>query len=236
MALVNSSQSVKNGKQIFGLLKALGTTDPDVTIARQNLYRNIQDPKAMVEINKGIEGQREHFDNLGLHIGYVYGDKEVPSNVSIFHPSCVSGARLPHAWIKVTPGQLQLPVIDNSYVHEFTADEVSAKQYSTLDLCRLDTFTLIVDESNASHFKSIVNEAFETLPEDIQKVLPLQTVVLGVDFDLQAGPENQSWMRLMRLEEQGVLIRPDQHILSCIPSKAGSGDLVQALKEHLGWH
>lgn len=28
IALVNSQQSVKNGKKIFGLLKALGTTDP----------------------------------------------------------------------------------------------------------------------------------------------------------------------------------------------------------------
>ncbi|KAJ5889778.1 FAD binding domain-containing protein [Penicillium tannophilum] len=236
VALVNSNQSVKNGKQIFGLLKALGTTDTDVDIARQNLYHNIQDPEAMVEINKGIEGQREHFDNLGLHIGYVYGDKEIPSNVSVFHPSCVPGARLPHAWIKVAPGQLQFPAIDNSYVHELTKDEISAKQYSTLDLCRLDKFTLIVDESNASHFKSMVDEAFASLPEDIHKVLPLQMVVLGVDFDLQAGPESQSWINLMGLKEQGVLIRPDQHILSCIASKAGSGDLVQALEEHLGWN
>lgn len=189
----------------------------------------------MIEINKGIEGQREHFDNLGLHIGYVYGDEEIPSNVSVFHPSCVPGARIPHAWIKVPPGKMQLPAIDNSYVHEFTKEEILTKQYSTLDLCRLDTFTLIVDESNASQFKSMVNEAFAALPKDIQKVLPLQMVVLGVDFDLQVGLENQSWMKLMGLKEQGVLIRPDQHILSCIPSKAGPDNLALALKEHLRW-
>jgi hypothetical protein len=235
VALVNSNQSVKNGKQIFGLLKALGTTDPDVNIARQNLYHNIQDPEAMIEINKGIEGQREHFDNLRLHIGYIYGDEEIPPNVSIFKPSCVPGARLPHAWIKATPGRLQLPAIDNSYVQEFAKEEISAKQYSTLDLCRLDTFTLIVDKSNATHFQSIIKEALETLPEDIRKVLPLQMVVLGIDFDLQAGPENQKWMDLMGIKDQAILVRPDQHILSCIASKAGSGTLVQALQEHLGW-
>ncbi|KAJ5655576.1 FAD binding domain-containing protein [Penicillium longicatenatum] len=231
VALVNSNQSVKNGKQIFGLLKALGTTDPDVNIARQNLYHNIQDPEAMIEINKGIEGQREHFDNLRLHIGYIYD----PPNVSVFKPSCVPGARLPHAWIKATPGQLQLPAIDNSYVQEFTQEEISAKQYSTLDLCRLDTFTLVVDKINATHFQSMIKEALETLPEDIRKVLPLQLVVLGIDFDLQTGPENQSWMDLMGIKDQGILVRPDQHILSCIASKAGPGVLVQALQEHLGW-
>lgn len=78
VAVVNSQQSLKNGKRIFGLLKALGTTDPDVSKARENLYRNIEESETMAKINEGIEGQREHFDNLGLHIGYIYGDKKGP--------------------------------------------------------------------------------------------------------------------------------------------------------------
>ncbi|KAJ5653451.1 hypothetical protein N7490_000454 [Penicillium lividum] len=235
VALVNSNQSVKNGKKIFGLLKALGTTNPDVTISRQHLYHNLQDPESMVEINKGIEGQREHFDNLGLHIGYVYGDTEIPSNVSVFQPSCVPGARLPHAWIKVTPGQLPLPAIDCSYVHEFTREEISERQYSTLDLCHLDTFILIVDKINASKFHLMVKEAFATLPADIRKILPLKIIVLGTDFELQAGVENSKWIDLMGLKIQGVLVRPDQHILSCIPSTAGPDELLHALKGHLGY-
>ncbi|KAJ5949705.1 FAD binding domain-containing protein [Penicillium verhagenii] len=235
VSLVNASQSVKNGKQIFGLLKALGTTDPDLNISRQNLYHNIEDPEAMVEINEGIEGQREHFDNLGLHIGYVYGDTEIPSNVSAFRASCVPGARLPHAWIKATSGQLQLPAIDCSYVHEFTKEEISKKQYSTLDLCRLDTFTLIIDECNLSHFQSVVSETCAKLPKEIQQIFPLKTVVLGVDFQLQGGTEGNNWTSLMKLNEHGILVRPDQHILTCISNKAESGELLQALGEHLGW-
>ncbi|KAJ5095219.1 hypothetical protein N7532_007510 [Penicillium argentinense] len=113
VALVKANQSVKTGKQIFGLLKALGTTDPDIEMSRKNLYRNLQDSKAMKEINKGIEGQREHFDNLGLHIGYIYGDTRIPKNVSHFEPSCVPGARLPHAWIESLSEKLLLPPIDN---------------------------------------------------------------------------------------------------------------------------
>lgn len=41
VAVVNSQQSLKNWKQIFNLLKAAGTADPDTSKAFQNLYRNI---------------------------------------------------------------------------------------------------------------------------------------------------------------------------------------------------
>ncbi|KAJ5718127.1 hypothetical protein N7488_003773 [Penicillium malachiteum] len=237
IALINANQSVKNGTQIFGLLKACGITDPDVNISRQNLYRNISDAEAMAEINRGIEGQREHFDNLGLHIGYIYGDKSIPENVSVFKAACVPGARLPHAWIKALSGQLQgLPAIDSSYVHEFSTEEVSKREFSTLDLCNLDTFTLFVDESNASSFQNKVAEVFAGLSEDIAKVLPLNVVVYGVDFQLQEGPKSEAWTDLMCLKEQGVLVSPDQHILACLPNKAGADELLHALKGHLGFN
>ncbi|KAJ5304682.1 Branched-chain-amino-acid aminotransferase [Penicillium atrosanguineum] len=235
IALVNSSQSVKNGKQIFSLLKALGTTDPDVEVCRQNLYHNIQDADAMIEINKGIEGQREHFDNLGLHIGYVYGDKKIPTNVSHFQSSCVPGARLPHAWIKVSREKLQLPAIDNSYVHELSEDEVCKKQFSTLDLCGLDTFTLIVDETRAPHFKGIIEGAIQELPREVAGVLPMKLIVHGVDFALQAGPEAQKWTELMNLKKQAILVCPDQHILACLPCNSGTVQLLKSLEGHLGW-
>lgn len=63
VALVNSMQSVKNGKKIFALLKTLGIGD-DVLTARKNLYANIQDPEKMKIIDQGVEEQREHFDNV----------------------------------------------------------------------------------------------------------------------------------------------------------------------------
>ncbi|KAJ5113522.1 hypothetical protein N7456_002056 [Penicillium angulare] len=230
VALVNSNQSVENGKQIFGLLKALGTTDPDMNVARQSLYHNIQDTDAMVEINRGIEGQRQHFDNLGLHIGYIYGDNTIPANVSVFEPVCTPGARIPHAWIKASSEQLQLPPIDSSYVHELSKEEVLKKQYSTLDLCPLDTFTLIVDESNASIFSNMVKEALDLVTHD----LPLKAVVHGVDFELQPGTEGESWINIMKLKDRAVLVRPDQHILACIVPQDKADELVHVLEEHLG--
>jgi hypothetical protein len=235
VALINAEQSVKNGKQIFGLLKALGTTDPDVEVSRNNLYRNIQDPEAMVEINKGIEGQREHFDNLGLHIGYIYGDTQVPKNVSLFKSSCVPGARLPHAWIEVLTEQLPLSAIDSSYVRELSIEQISRKRFSTLDLCRLDSFTLLVDEGNAAHFKSSVKLLFEILPAHVASVLSLQVVVYGVDFALQPGLENAQWLDLMGLSGHAVLVRPDQHIMTCLPTNSGPEGLLKLLKIHLSW-
>lgn len=233
VALVNANQSVKNGKQIFGLLKALGTTDPDVDVSRQNLYRNIQDPKAMVEINKGIEGQREHFDNLRLHIGYIYGDNTIPGNVSHFQPSCVPGARLPHEWIKPSV-RLGLPVIDSSYVHELSELEVSRKQFSTLDLCPMNRFTLLVSEQQAPHFQEVMREFLKSLPQDVMHDFPFEMITLGVDFTLEEGGKNK-WFDLMKLDEQAVLIRPDQHILCCLSVGEPAETLLNSVKAHLGW-
>lgn len=63
VAMVNSMQSVKNGQEIFRLLKLLGIGD-DVAQARKNLYTSLNDPSKTKLIDEGIEGQREHFDNV----------------------------------------------------------------------------------------------------------------------------------------------------------------------------
>lgn len=65
VAIVNSMQSVKNGQEIFRLLKLLGIGD-DVAQARKNLYTSLKDPTKTKLIDQGIEGQREHFDNVSF--------------------------------------------------------------------------------------------------------------------------------------------------------------------------
>lgn len=236
VALVNSQQSVKNGKKIFNLLKTLGTTDSDVDIARRNLHANIKDAKVMINIQEGIEGQREHFDNLGLHIGYVYGDNRIPDNASVYRPVCVAGARLPHAWIRFldsTATRTDLPAIDSSYVDELTPELITQKQFSTLDLCRYDSFTVLVDEKHADNIRTIVRKALDQIPSHIS--LPLEIVVQGVDFVLEQGYE-QKWNGLARLNEgQTVLVRPDQHVLAVFGPEVESGQVVEGLKGHLMW-
>ncbi|KAJ3959946.1 hypothetical protein N0V92_003442 [Colletotrichum tropicale] len=69
IALVASSQSVKNGKTIFSFLKAVGTAGiDDVDEARANMYKTIHDPAKEDLIAQNVEGQREHFDNVSLKI------------------------------------------------------------------------------------------------------------------------------------------------------------------------
>ncbi|KAL5046450.1 hypothetical protein BDW71DRAFT_207519 [Aspergillus fruticulosus] len=239
VALVNAQQSVKNGKQIFGLLKALGTTDEDIDIARQNLHRNIRDPEAMVEINKGIQGQREHFDNLGLHVGYVYGDTDIPGDASVFNPVCVPGARLPHAWIRLLHSQpgISLPPIDSSYVSELSQKQVERKQYSTLDLCPFDGFTIFVDSTWVEKWNGYICETRKFLPAPTSGMIKITTAALHVHFELQPGEQGLEWVKLMRLMEgQATLIRPDQHILACFDSTtATAAVLLDSLRSHLAW-
>lgn len=64
VAEINSQQSVKNGQKIFGLLKALGTTTPDIDQARKNLYQSINDVQKRKHIDREIQEQQEHFDNV----------------------------------------------------------------------------------------------------------------------------------------------------------------------------
>ncbi|KAJ0345629.1 hypothetical protein COL154_010491 [Colletotrichum chrysophilum] len=69
IALVASSQSVKNGKTIFSFLKAVGTAGiDDVDEARANMYKTIHDPAKEDLIAQNVEGQREHFDNVSLKL------------------------------------------------------------------------------------------------------------------------------------------------------------------------
>lgn len=236
VALVNSQQSLKNGKQIFGLLKAMGTTDPDVSKARQNLYRNIEDAETLGKIHEGIEGQREHFDNLGLHIGYIYGDRQIPGHASVYEPVCTPGARLPHTWIKILSPELnQLPAIDSSYVSEFSPDEVQTKRFSTLDLCPFDAFILIADSTSASHWGGCLREMQEQLPAAASS-LKIRLFIEGQDFETQSDVHGQNWIEIMGLRTgQATLVRPDQHILACFGRGSGSFDIARVLKEHLAW-
>jgi 2-polyprenyl-6-methoxyphenol hydroxylase-like FAD-dependent oxidoreductase len=64
-----SKQSVKNGKEIFALLRSLKMAGvDDVVQARQNMMAALADPVQLTKVEAGIEGQREHFDNVsGVH-------------------------------------------------------------------------------------------------------------------------------------------------------------------------
>jgi 2-polyprenyl-6-methoxyphenol hydroxylase-like FAD-dependent oxidoreductase len=64
VAISNAIQSVKNGRKIFSLLKAVKNTNPDPEIARQEMAEALADPRQMAYIQTLIADQAEHFDNV----------------------------------------------------------------------------------------------------------------------------------------------------------------------------
>ncbi|KIW10485.1 hypothetical protein PV08_11449 [Exophiala spinifera] len=214
VAVVNSMQSVKNGRKIFGLLKTLGIGQ-DTAQARRNLYASLSDPDKKREIDEGIEEQREHFDNLELHIGYVYGDRSIPPHASKYVPKFTVGARLPHAWIRLLPQSQRttptLAPVDVSYIDEFSEEDIRLRQYSTLDLCDMDKFTLLgnLDVPGVKTFRP------------------------GRDFEV-VGPGAGEWLDSSRLPEGGgLLVRPDQHILMVLDADTTAHDVQLVLKKYL---
>lgn len=233
IALVNAAQSVKNGKTIFSFLKTLGTAGiEDVDEARQNLYQAIHDPAKQEMIAREVEGQREHFDNLEIHIGYVYGQREPPAHASHYAPKFLPGARIPHAWIQFRSAELQpqMPPLDVSYVQEWSVLDASLRQWSTLDLCAFDCFTLIVGSrprwtERMQHLKASLPAQKPQIKlwaadTDFEFVFPEQLVLFEDGSKLGLGG--------------GLLVRPDQHIMMVLQDETTVDDIVEALRQHLG--
>ncbi|KAL0936770.1 2,4-dichlorophenol 6-monooxygenase [Colletotrichum truncatum] len=233
IALVASSQSVKNGKTIFSFLKAVGTADiDDNEEARRNMFKTIRDPTKKDLIAKNVEAQREHFDNLEIHIGYVYGDKEPPANASRYIPKFRTGARLPHAWVKPLRAHNCLPrkPIDTSYVKEIPSDQLSTRQFSILDFVTPGTFCLIV----GSH--SLWQQRFaECEKAAVGRVgHRLYLWAEGSDFDFCNEKHRKLFHKQGRLAQGGaVLVRPDQHLLGSLWPETSAEDIMSLILGHL---
>ena len=103
--------------------------------------------------------------------------------------------------------------MDVSYIDEFSPKDIESRQYSTLDLCEYDKFTLI------GHL-------------DVPNV---KTCRLGSDFELVEGEAGRQWLKDAGLEHGGgLLVRPDQHILMVLRADTTVGDVEMCLHRHLG--
>jgi 2,4-dichlorophenol 6-monooxygenase len=135
------------------------------------------------DVGAAIARQAEHFDMLGLQLGFAYeagalvpdGSERpaVADPVREFVPSARPGARVPHAW--VAPGR------------------------STLDLLPYDRFTLVAGpEGDAWAEAAAATDG-----------VPLGRLVIGRDVPDRDG----AWRRLLGIEPDGaLLVRPDQHV------------------------
>ena len=164
----------------------------------------------------------------------------MPENPSDYRPKYVKGARLPHLWIRPLTSNILdhvLPV-NLQHVEELSPAERQLRQYSTLDLCRYDSFTLII---NSSPFQEKRAADLITLLKRNQRgnaVVPIRNVILGTDFEVVFEEKGKDWLDNFKLgsdQAGGVLVRPDQHILSLICEDTSAEQLASELETAAGW-
>ncbi len=112
----DAHQSLTNALKMVELGAALGI---DVEPTSERLHASLADPSKAAAITAAVELQREHFDLLGLQLGYVYGDGALvpdeplaePGSPSDYRPTARPGARVPHAWVDGTGGRSTLDLV-----------------------------------------------------------------------------------------------------------------------------
>jgi hypothetical protein len=147
VALKNAQQSYINQRAVAEMVETVLTiVDKDPLIAA--------DGQRLAELEKAVFKTKDHFQAIGLHIGHVYG-QELDSGVSVgeYTPACIPGARLPHAWVKV-----------------------SGKTRSTLDLVDGHSFLVLVTPG----FASVDSQALSSALSESR--VPIRTMRLGTDF------------------------------------------------------
>lgn len=162
----------------------------------------------------------------------MYGSKETPPHASHYTPKFVAGARLPHAWISFRPGgsRSELQPLDVSYVHELDQKAVDARRFSTLDLCSPDSFTFLVGKSG--EWTQRVSKLASTKPGS---KLKLHIFGADDDFDYVEDYHRKLFNEGAGLENGGgLMVRPDQHILTCLTGDTSVEELETLLNKELG--
>lgn len=169
VAQVNAEASSRNAMKMGEVWKALEMTGDG----------------AAAGVQAAIANQAEHFDMLGLQLGFRYetgaivpdgsAPPAVANPVREYVPSGRPGARLPHAWA--------------------LRDGV---RVSTLDLLPADRFTLVAGAAA----KPWIEAAAAMTPA-------LHCIAIGSDVRDRDG----DWSRQLGIEADGaLLVRPDQHV------------------------
>jgi 2-polyprenyl-6-methoxyphenol hydroxylase-like FAD-dependent oxidoreductase len=134
-------------------------------------------------VRMAIANQAEHFDMLGLQLGFAYaagalvnegGNGAAASSVREYVPSAAPGARVPHAWVRRDGVRL-----------------------SSLDLFAYDRLTLLAGARGCAWRDAVASR------------VPIDCITLGRDVDDEDG----RWTTLLGIDADGaLLVRPDQHV------------------------
>ena len=183
IARYNAEQSLQNAARLFEVPQAFELGD-DPGVARERFRALLTDPDRRRAVAASIERQAEHFDMLGLQLGFAYEEGALVSDgtarpvsanpVREFTPSSRPGSRLPHGWVESGTGRI-----------------------STLDLIAPDRFTLLVGPRGAAWLAAAAG---------MNCVRPVQIGSDAIDPD-------DWWSLTAEMEPDGaLLVRPDQHV------------------------
>lgn len=156
----------------------------------------------------------------------------MPPHASKYVPRYIRGARLPHAWISLPSSSSLKPPrpVDLSYVPELTTEEAKVRQFTTLDLCAPDAFTLII--GSLDQWRERIDKVKGSYQHSRVKVNAYSP---GMDFHVVPGALGDSWILGSGLATGGgLLVRPDQHILKPLTADSTAEDMLESLKLHLG--
>lgn len=168
------------------------------TLADRRLARFWKNPRLAARTRSAIQDQHEHFDRIGLDLGYTYsagavvqdGGKAQFSSVADYRPSFAPGARLPVFYWVTSRGT----------------------RVST-DALRYDRFTLFVPETAAAAWSKAVRQ---TMPRTSATVQPLPSAIV-------VGGVTTEWRDAAG---EALLVRPDGHVAARLNAAACSCELA----------
>lgn len=142
---------------------------------------------------------------------------------------------MPHAWIKFIDqpslikradkcNSIPHEPVDVSYVKELDANQIEACQWSTLDLCGPDSWTLILGRDQSTSHASTFKQHCDNIN------IRLNIWRFGTDFEIA----KQDWFGNELVNNGGVLVRPDQHILTRVTTDTTGEELFTEVKRHIG--
>ncbi|MEM9561736.1 MAG: FAD-dependent monooxygenase [Actinomycetota bacterium] len=208
----NSDQSLTNAMKMLHLAEALGLDTEPTT---DQLLRAVADESRVAAIAEAVELQEEHFDLVGLQLGYVYTDGAVvaepacdePPNARRYVPSARPGARLPHAWLDAAGGR------------------------STLDLVDLSQPTLLSFGDHDAWEAAAADLSAHPPAADVPVVhVPVVHVRIG-----DGSPAPAGWQERCGVGSTGaLLVRPDQHVAFRAVDVGGADGLASALRTVAG--
>jgi 2-polyprenyl-6-methoxyphenol hydroxylase-like FAD-dependent oxidoreductase len=187
VAEINATKSLENALRMIEVYLAAGLADThEATV--EGFERALSTDEGLAAIERAAMDQAEHFDMLGLQLGFAYSPDDglvaddglaplsIANSVRDYVPSTQPGGRMPHAWI-----------------------EKDGERISTLDLIGTDHVTLVTSSPLWA----------EAGRRAAGNPVPLVVVEFGVDV-----VDEGDWDAVSSLGADGAaLVRPDGHVL-----------------------